>query len=111
MIIMALDHVRDYFHNDAFQHDPLDPGTTTPILYFTRWITHFWVWVETLSLRIPDTMCGFRIYPLPAVARLLESATLGRRMDFDTEIVVRLFWAGTPVQSLPVKPVTFPVVS
>jgi uncharacterized membrane protein len=41
MIIMALDHVRDYFHNDAFQHDPLDPGTTTPILYFTRWITHF----------------------------------------------------------------------
>jgi uncharacterized membrane protein len=41
MIIMALDHVRDYFHNDAFQHDPLDPATTTPTLYFTRWITHF----------------------------------------------------------------------
>jgi len=41
MIIMALDHVRDYFHKDAFQHDPLDPATTTPLLYFTRWITHF----------------------------------------------------------------------
>jgi len=41
MIIMALDHVRDFFHNDAFQHDPLNPATTTPILYFTRWITHF----------------------------------------------------------------------
>jgi uncharacterized membrane protein len=41
MIIMALDHVRDFFHNDAFLHDPLDPATTTPILYFTRWITHF----------------------------------------------------------------------
>ena len=41
MIIMALDHVRDYFHIDAFQHDPLDPATTTPMLYFTRWITHF----------------------------------------------------------------------
>ena len=41
MIIMALDHVRDFFHSDAFQHDPLDPATTTPILYFTRWITHF----------------------------------------------------------------------
>src|SRR5206468_1642410 len=40
MIIMALDHVRDFFHNDAFQHDPLDPATTTPILFFTRWITH-----------------------------------------------------------------------
>ncbi|WP_205512732.1 DUF1624 domain-containing protein [Longitalea arenae] len=41
MIIMALDHVRDYFHLDAFQNDPLNPATTTPILYFTRWITHF----------------------------------------------------------------------
>ena len=41
MIIMALDHVRDYFHTDAFQHDPLDPATTTPFLFFTRFITHF----------------------------------------------------------------------
>jgi uncharacterized membrane protein len=41
MIIMALDHVRDYFHNDAMLHDPLNLATTTPILYFTRWITHF----------------------------------------------------------------------
>lgn len=41
MIIMALDHVRDFFHVDAFQGDPLNPDTTTPILYFTRWITHF----------------------------------------------------------------------
>ena len=40
MIIMALDHVRDYFHNDAFAHDPLNPVTTTVPLYFTRWITH-----------------------------------------------------------------------
>lgn len=41
MIIMALDHVRDFFHVDAFQGDPLNPATTTPILYFTRYITHF----------------------------------------------------------------------
>jgi len=41
MIIMALDHVRDYFHSDSFQHDPLDPATTTPFLFFTRFITHF----------------------------------------------------------------------
>lgn len=40
MIIMALDHVRDFFHIGAFQADPLDPATTTPMLYFTRWITH-----------------------------------------------------------------------
>ena len=41
MIIMALDHVRDYFHAAAFTDDPLNLATTTPILYFTRWITHF----------------------------------------------------------------------
>lgn len=41
MIIMALDHVRDYFHADAFINDPLDLNTTTPLLYFTRWITHY----------------------------------------------------------------------
>jgi uncharacterized membrane protein len=41
MIIMALDHVRDYFHAQAFTDDPLNLETTTPVLYFTRWITHF----------------------------------------------------------------------
>lgn len=38
MVIMALDHVRDYFHQSA---NPLDLATTTPFLFFTRWITHF----------------------------------------------------------------------
>jgi len=41
MVIMALDHVRDYFHAGAFTDDPLNLNTTTPVLYFTRWITHF----------------------------------------------------------------------
>jgi uncharacterized membrane protein len=41
MIIMALDHVRDFFHMGAMTSDPTDPATTTPILFFTRWITHY----------------------------------------------------------------------
>lgn len=41
MIIMTLDHVRDYFHNQAFQFDPLDMDRTYGVLYLTRWITHF----------------------------------------------------------------------
>jgi uncharacterized membrane protein len=41
MIVMALDHVRDFFHSTALTADPLDLQTTTPVLFFTRWITHF----------------------------------------------------------------------
>src|SRR5882724_792182 len=41
MIIMALDHVRDFFHSSAMSFSPEDLSKTTPILFFTRWITHF----------------------------------------------------------------------
>src|SRR3954471_16441281 len=41
MIIMALDHVRDYFHADAFLFNPLDLTKTNTALFATRWITHF----------------------------------------------------------------------
>lgn len=40
IVLMALDHVRDYFHAGGFRVDPLDPATTTPLLYLTRWVTH-----------------------------------------------------------------------
>ncbi len=73
-----------------------------------RWVTHVWVWIETLSLQIADSMCGYRVYPLAAVRDLLGREKIGRRMDFDTDIMVRLFWAGTPVRGLPVR-VVYPV--
>src|SRR6266487_6623429 len=41
MIIMAIDHVRDYFHYDAFFYSPEDLSQTNVALFFTRWITHF----------------------------------------------------------------------
>ncbi len=41
MIIMALDHTRDYFHKPAYLYDPTDLAHTTPAIFFTRWITHF----------------------------------------------------------------------
>ncbi|MGQ2982472.1 DUF1624 domain-containing protein [Flavobacterium sp.] len=41
MIFMALDHTRDFFHIDAMTDQPENMDTTTPALFFTRWITHF----------------------------------------------------------------------
>src|SRR5437773_9897232 len=41
MIIMALDHVRDFFHSSALVFPPENLARTTPAIFFTRWITHF----------------------------------------------------------------------
>src|SRR5215475_11340478 len=41
MIIMALDHVRDFISSAAFAFEPTDLSRTTATLFFTRWITHF----------------------------------------------------------------------
>lgn len=74
---------------------------------YGRYATHIWVWINTLSLKIRDSMCGFRLYPLAPVTRLVGEETIGRRMDFDSEILVRLFWRGVQVISLPTR-VTYP---
>lgn len=71
--------------------------------YYGRFITHFWVWVETLSLEIKDSMCGFRIYPLAATEALFLQDSLGERMDFDIEVLVKLYWRGVQVVHVPTK--------
>jgi glycosyltransferase involved in cell wall biosynthesis len=62
--------------------------------------TNLWIWINTLSVAIADGMCGFRCYPLVAVEKLLKSVKLGQRMDFDIEIVVRLYWQGVDVVNI-----------
>ena len=87
---------------------PLFDATAPRVRRVARYLTHIWVWVETLSLTIRDSMCGFRVYPLDSVIDLIERVHLGRRMDFDTEILVRLYWAGVPILSLETK-VIYPI--
>ena len=67
-----------------------------------RWITHFWVAVNTLTFRYIDSMCGFRVYPVAATRDVARAHRLAQRMAFDTEVLVRLVWRGTKVVSLPV---------
>ena len=64
---------------------------------FARKLTDFWVCVNTLSREIRDSMCGFRLYPLAATTCLLAHTEVGARMDFDSDIIVRLFWQGCRV--------------
>lgn len=70
---------------------------------YGRYLTHVSVWIETASFDIADSMCGFRIYPLGAVLSVIGGSGLGVRMDFDTEVAVRMHWNGTPVVNLPTR--------
>ena len=72
-----------------------------------RKLTNFWVCVNAWTLTPEDAMCGMRVYPLAAVQQLLARQTVGQRMDFDPEILVRLMWMGVRVKNLPVA-VTYP---
>lgn len=70
---------------------------------YGRWFTHAWVWLETLSFAIGDSLCGFRLYPLEAAVALADRVALPRRMDFDTAIIVHLHWVGLPILNAPVR--------
>jgi glycosyltransferase involved in cell wall biosynthesis len=75
--------------------------------YVMRYLTHVCVWLETLSTDIRDSMCGYRVYPLDQVLALLDASSMGSRMTFDTEILVRAAWRGIGFVHVPV-PVSYP---
>jgi glycosyltransferase involved in cell wall biosynthesis len=86
---------------------PIYDASVPKSRYYGRYLTHVWVWINTLSLEIKDSMCGFRVYPLDAFLEVWNSAYVSRRMAFDSEIMVRLHWRGVPVLQLPTR-VTYP---
>lgn len=68
-----------------------------------RKLTDFWVCINTLSKQIKDSMCGYRLYPLAATLQLLDRKKVGARMDFDTDMLVQLYWQGLSVKNIPTK--------
>jgi len=89
------------FVNEARQHPdvvicgrPIFDASIPRSRYYGRYLTHGLVWLETLSFELIDTMCGFRVYPLAVTLALLDRTGVGPRMDFDTEVLVRLHWRG-----------------
>lgn len=89
--------------NDVISGKPIYDESVPKHRYWARYITHFWVVIETLSFKLKDTMCGYRIYPLVPSVALINDVNLGKRMDFDIEVLVRLFWRGTVTQFFDTK--------
>ncbi|MBI5719820.1 MAG: glycosyltransferase family 2 protein [Burkholderiales bacterium] len=70
-----------------------------------RRISNGWTNLETLGAGIGDSLYGFRVYPVAALAHVMRRQPWMRRFDFDTEAAVRLAWRGVKPVNLdaPVK--------
>jgi uncharacterized membrane protein len=105
MIIMALDHTRDFFHAEAITDDPLNLATTTPFLFFTRWITHFcapvFVFLSGTSVYFQSLLKSKKALAGFLVSRglwliLLELVVITFAVSFDTSysvFVLQVIWA------------------
>ncbi|GAO41354.1 DUF1624 domain-containing protein [Flavihumibacter petaseus] len=105
MIIMALDHTRDFFHVTALTADPLDPATTTVPLYFTRWITHFCAPIFVFLSGLSAAIASRKRTPAEAGAFLLKRGfwlvlvelviiTLGITFNpFYNFVILQVIWA------------------
>lgn len=76
-------------------------GEDIPVIRkYGRKLTTLMIALEAGTLRLPDAMCGFRIYPVAATCAL---HTLCARMCFDPEVMIRAHWAGIPIQAVPTR--------
>jgi glycosyltransferase involved in cell wall biosynthesis len=79
---------------------PIFDDTAPKARLYARRLSILWCSVETLSKRVGDPLCGFRVYPVDAA---LDVRARGDAMDFDPEVAVRLVWAGHPVVHVPTR--------
>jgi glycosyltransferase involved in cell wall biosynthesis len=86
---------------------PVYDDSVPKIRFYGRYLTHIIVWINTLSLQIRDSMCGFRVYPLRSTLAVWDAGGVGGRMEFDTGILVRMYWHGVSVVNIPTR-VTYP---
>jgi len=89
--------------DDVINGQPVYDATVPKGRLYGRYATHVWVWINTVSFEIRDAMCGFRMYPLAPTVRLMDDVAIGRRMDFDVEVIVRLYWRGLRVRNRPTR--------
>jgi len=83
--------------------EPVFDESISRLRFYSRYITLYLVWLQTLSTEIHDALCGLRLYPLNDAMIAVSDAVGGKRMAFDPEILVRAVWAGVPLVYVPVK--------
>lgn len=81
MVIMALDHVRELIHVDSLTRDPTDLATTTPAVFFTRWITHLCAPIFVFLAGTSAYLSAARSGDTPAHRRFLVSPLYDLRSD------------------------------
>jgi len=72
---------------------PVFDESAPRIRLIARKISRFWAAITTLSGELKDVMCGFRVYPVEASLKISRDPLMNKRMGFDGEILVRLYWA------------------
>ena len=90
MILMALDHVRMYFGAGTWYTEPTDLSTTTPLLFFTRWITHFCAPAFVFLSGTSAYLSGMKKQSINQTSRFLF--TRGLWLIFLELLVVNLAW-------------------
>lgn len=83
--------------------EPVFDESISKLRYYSRYITLYLVWIQTLSTEVHDALCGLRLYPLGGAMGAVSDSVRGKRMAFDPEILVRAVWAGIPLIHVPVK--------
>lgn len=90
MILMALDHVRMYFALGTWYAEPTNLATTTPLLFFTRWITHFCAPVFVFLAGTSAFLYGTKRGDIQETARFLF--TRGLWLVFVELVIVNFAW-------------------
>ncbi|HZF29478.1 MAG TPA: heparan-alpha-glucosaminide N-acetyltransferase domain-containing protein [Gammaproteobacteria bacterium] len=105
IVLMALDHVRHYFHSGSPGVDPLDPAQTTPLLYATRWITHLCAptfvllagvsaYLQLARGKTPARLARFLLTRgLWLVALELTAVSFGWSFSFPYPFFLQVIWA------------------
>lgn len=86
---------------------PIYDDSVPALRFYARYLTHVWIWINSVSLAVKDSMCGYRVYPLASTVALINAEATGNRMDFDSEIMVRWVWRDGVVINQPTR-VTYP---